>query len=125
MAETNHAVAALRVSGSGLVFDEVSSLLGHAPTTTRRLKAGVMVWVLEAAETQLQSFDQQIAELLGKVTSDLLVWRTLHERFDVNIYCGWFMDKTNEGISVSSATLQTLSQRGIPLGLEIYAPSDA
>ena len=78
--------------------------------------------MLEATETELQSFDRQIAELLGKVTSDWQVWRAIRERFEVDIYCGWFMCKSNEGLSISPETLRSLSERGIKLGLEIYAP---
>jgi len=123
MVEANHAVAALRISGDGLVPEEVSLLLGHEPTTSQRLKSGAVVWVLEATEAKLQTFDHQIAELLGKVTPDSQVWHALHEQFEVDIYCGWFMSNSNEGVSISPATLRALSQRGIALGLEIYAPS--
>jgi hypothetical protein len=83
-----------------------------------------MVWVLEAPEVALQDFDHQVADLLRKLTPDLLAWHSLRERFDLDFYCGWFMGKTNEGVTVSPETLRALSERGIELGLELYAPSN-
>ena len=56
-------------------------------------------------------------------TDDLAVWRRLADRFRVDVFCGFFMRDANEGISVSPLTLKRLGERGIELGLDIYAPS--
>jgi hypothetical protein len=36
----------------------------------------------------------------------------------MDVYCGWFMDKENEGLGISATTLRELGVRGIELSLE-------
>lgn len=73
-----------------------------------------------AKETQPEDLDGQVAELLGQVTSNLSVWGNLTARFRVDLFCGWFMGSTNEGVQISSETLLALGQRGIMLSFDIY-----
>jgi len=39
----------------------------------------------------------------------------------MDVYCGWFMDKANEGLGISATTLRELGVRGIELSLDIYS----
>jgi hypothetical protein len=135
MAAVGRSVATLRFFGDDLVPDEISSLLGGAPTWSAR-KGEVVpskspggfrtvptgCWCLEATETLPGDVDAQVSELLAALTQDLAVWSALAARFDVDLFCGWFMTKSNEGATVSPATLLELGQRGIELGLDIYGP---
>jgi len=61
-------------------------------------------------------------ELLCTLTADVLVWRELSMKFHVSVFCGWFMFDLNEGVDLAPKTLSMLGERGIRLGLDIYAP---
>lgn len=134
MAHLARSVASLRIAGDDLVPEEVSLLLGAQPTHAQRKgqelqsKNGVRIatfghWRLHAKETEPENLDAQVAEILGQLTSSANVWQNLTARYSVDLFCGWFMEGTNEGVSISPLTLQALGERGIKLDLDIYAPS--
>jgi hypothetical protein len=126
--------ACLRIFGDDLLPDEISAALGSPPTRSqirgevlrspkgRERVAQHGAWRLEAADTTPEDTDAQARELLSKLTPDLAVWRDITTRFEVNLFCGWFMGQTNDGAELSPATLLALGERGIALQLDIYAP---
>jgi hypothetical protein len=129
-------VAALRISGETLQPDEITRVLGAPPTLSRlkgdvqyRSKAGretiakVGMWLLDATDREPEDVNGQVIEILGKLTGDLDVWNSLSQRFDIDLYCGWFMQESNEALEITPATLAALGARGITLGIEMYAPS--
>jgi hypothetical protein len=134
MAHLQRAVASLRIAGEDLVPAEISALLGATPTHAQARgqelplgSGGTRValfgqWRLEATDTEPEDLNRQVAELLGKLTSDLAVWRDLAKRFNIDLFCGWFMGGDNEGVTVEPQTLQSLGERGIALALDIYGP---
>lgn len=132
MAHLAKAVAALRVVGDGLHPAEVTHMLGCEPTTAwakgdERTFAGVTrttsfgMWTLGAEETTPADVDAQVKGLLGRLTSDLGTWTDLSDRYEVNMFCGWFMDVGNEGVSLEPGTLLALGERGILLDLDLYS----
>ncbi|RIX39732.1 MAG: DUF4279 domain-containing protein [Rhodocyclales bacterium GT-UBC] len=134
MAHLAHSVASLRIAGDDLVPEEVSLLLGAQPTHAQckgqELQSinGVRIatfghWRLHAKETKPENLDAQVAEILGQLTASPDVWQNLTSRYRVDLFCGWFMEGGNEGVSISPLTLQALGERGIELGLDIYAPT--
>lgn len=127
--------AALRVMGDDLEPAEITALLGAPPTasqrrgeelvgrrTTRIARFGM--WRLVADETEPADPDRQVAQILDQLTSDLPTWQALASRFEIDLFCGWFLERSNEGISLSPATLRALGERGIELGLDIYSGDD-
>lgn len=135
MATLERAVASLRISGDDLIPDDISQRLGASPTRAQR-KGEIIptrssggsriarfgLWHLDAAETAPGDLDAQVAELLGRLNPDLSVWRALSSRFRVDLFCGWFMGERNEGAEIAAATLLALGERGIRLGIDLYAP---
>jgi len=134
MAHLHKAVAALRIAGDSLIPMEVSAVLGAEPTLarikgeeiqskfgTRFAKTGQ--WHLSATDTEPENLDAQVAEILGKLTTDLSVWVDLSKHFKMDLFCGWFMNESNEGVEISPNTLNQLGERGIKLGIDIYAPN--
>lgn len=81
-------------------------------------------WILEGEATESGDFDAQISRLLACVDLSLAQWASLAARFESDIFCGWFMRDTNEGISVSPRTMRMLAERNITLSVDIYAPLD-
>jgi hypothetical protein len=127
-------VSTLRVVGDDLVPADVSKLLKCEPTyshlkghtdvlasgTVRVRKTGL--WKVTTADAIPGDLDGQVAELLGKMTDDLSAWKELNSRYDVDLFCGWFMIETNEGIEISPTTMSKLAERGIKVDLDLYGP---
>jgi hypothetical protein len=136
MPQLHESHAALRIVGDALIPDDVSKLLGATPTNSRvkgetwigkssgrEYVAKSGAWHLSAEDCKPGDLDKQAADLLGKMTSDLDVWRELTGKFKVDLFCGWFMEDSNEGLSVSPRTMAALAERGIKLDIGLYAPS--
>lgn len=135
MSALERAVATLRISGDDLIPDDISQRLGASPTRAQRKGEVIPIgtsgrsriartglWMLSANDTAPENLDGQVAELLGRLSTDLSVWRSLSKRFDIDLFCGWFMGGSNEGVEIASATLLALGERGIRLGIDLYAP---
>jgi hypothetical protein len=136
LAQIAKSVATLRVSGDELVPAEITRLLG-CPPTSAYAKGDVIrgnstgresvkrhgLWRLEAEDREPENLDAQIAEVLARLTQDLAVWEGLARRFQMDFFCGLFMDATNAGMELSSQTMRLLAERGINIGLDVYAPT--
>jgi Domain of unknown function (DUF4279) len=136
MATIARATATLRITGDALIPNEITTLLGLAPTSgqykgeelvgksgvTRIAKFGM--WRLQASETAPADLDAQVLEILAKASQDTSVWTKIASRFDIDLFCGWFLEKENEGLGISASTLRELGARGIELSLDIYAGGD-
>lgn len=132
MTKLSRAVASLRIAGDDLVPDEVTVLLGAAPSlayargeeviskqgVARIARAGL--WTYDGPEKEPADIDPQVAEVLEGLTPDLRVWEGLADRFKIDLFCGWFLKHLNEGLEVSPETLLALGQRRIALGLDLY-----
>jgi uncharacterized protein DUF4279 len=125
--------ATLRIVGEALIPDEVTRVLGCTPTHARR-KGDIMrgkrtgrerispigIWYLDAEARDSADLERQIAEILDRVTPDLGVWTELSRTFHVDLFCGLFMERANEGLALSPSTLAALGNRGIELSFDIY-----
>ena len=137
MAQLHKSVATLRIFGDSLAPEEVSRVLGCEPTrsefkgqvirgpkTGRERIAKTGSWRLETTDREPEDLDSQIAELLAKTTQDIKVWESLSNRFEIDLFCGFFMNESNEGLSISPESLAALGKRGITLSLDIYGPDE-
>jgi hypothetical protein len=136
MAQLHRSVASLRIGGDDLIPDEISKLLGAQPTKAykkgdikqkteqRNYLSRSGIWMLDALDRQPENVDGQITEILAKLSDDLSVWSSLAERFEIDLFCGWFMDAGDEGLTISPRSMAALSARQIELGICIYAPSN-
>ena len=133
MAHLHRSVAALRIFGDKLDPDEISRLLAGVPTESFR-KGQVKLsktkdiirksggWLLKATDHEPENLGAQVEEILGQLTQDLTVWASLSNEYKIDLFCGFFMSETDEGVEVSVKTLNALAARGIKLGFCIYAP---
>jgi uncharacterized protein YjbJ (UPF0337 family) len=137
MAHLDRSVATIRIAGDDLKPAEISTLLGHAASkeqvkgevlvgkvTGRSRTAKTGMWLLEATDATPEDLDGQIAELLGKLTGNLSVWAQIATKYEIDLFCGLFMKVSNEGLSISAASLKALGERGIELSLDIYGPDE-
>jgi hypothetical protein len=136
MAQIHHSAACLRIFGDDLMPEEITQILRCAPTVAqgtgeviryqsgreRVVKCGN--WRLEAATAEPEDVNGQLRWLLSQVESDPDVWKTLVQQFDVDVYCGLFMQGSNDGVSLAPDVMALLGERGIHLALDIYSASD-
>jgi Domain of unknown function (DUF4279) len=124
----------LRVFGEDLEPDALSTLFGCFPdksyrkgdTVSPRLpehrrKCGM--WSIKAVEAEPEAYDSQIQQVLSRVSQDESVWKSVRESYEVALFCGFFMDTTNQGFCLSVASLEALARRGIQPSFDIYAPT--
>ncbi len=136
MAQLHQSTAALRICGDLIIPDKITEIIGCAPTvgytkgqivrgskTGREYVKKTGMWLLEAEDCEPANLDKQVGELLDKLTPDLNVWKSLAEQFSIDLFCGLFMEETNEGLNLSADTLLSLGQRHIMLELDIYGPT--
>jgi hypothetical protein len=135
MAHLHHSVAALRIGGDSLNPDEISRILGCAPTLGyvkgqivpskgRTIIRKTGAWHLDAAKQEPANLDAQVAELFSRMTNDLGVWAALSSAYKIDLFCGFFMSGMDEGLEISAETLKVLGDRGIKLGVCIYASTE-
>lgn len=136
MPQLQRSAAALRINGDGLVPDEISRIIGSEPShshrkgdrfvgpdgSTYQRKSGQ--WSLEATDRSPEDVNDQIAEILGRLTDDLTVWANLAANYRVDLFCGWFMAGRDEGLDILPENLSALGARGIKLSICLYAPSE-
>ncbi|MBZ9675346.1 DUF4279 domain-containing protein [Mesorhizobium sp. ES1-1] len=133
MAEIARSSASLRFFGDDLDPDELTGLLAGHPSyavrkgdfhtyrpnrATRTALKGL--WRLSSAYQEGDQLDQQIVGILQTLTEDFAVWADLSRRFEVDMFCGVWLDEGNQGLALSPQTLQMLGERGIKLELNIY-----
>jgi hypothetical protein len=127
--------ASLRIIGDDLDPEEITRLLGCAPTMAeikgqllrgksiaRERIARTGCWSLEAADRAPDDLNSQIMEIVGQLNPDPHVWASLAERFRMDLFCGLFMAKSGEGFTLSPEALLALGSRRIELGICLYGP---
>jgi len=90
----DQSTAALRIKGDDLDPDEISRILGCEPSyscrkgqidigkkTGQKIERKGGLWLLNAEDRTPENLDSQIRELLGKLPSDLNIWRALGAKY--------------------------------------------
>ncbi len=78
------------------------------------------MWRLRTKHCEPANLDSQIVEIFQKLPDDLKVWQQLSMRYEIDMFCGLFFEKTNDVISIAPETMHILSSLGITLKLDIY-----
>jgi hypothetical protein len=137
VAELYRAVASLRLSGDELDPDALTARLGVEPTMSyamgdeipsrcgRPREARTGFWSLDTEETSPADLNSQVQALLARLPADLDLWADLDSKFEIDLFCGWFMNGMNEGTEVTPETLIGLGQRRITLSIDLYGGPEA
>jgi hypothetical protein len=56
---------------------------------------------------------------MAGLTDNDLVWRAL-AKYHPDLFCGLYLQESNEGIGINEENLSLLAQRGISLSLDVY-----
>lgn len=137
MAHLKRTVATLRIMGDDLRPDEITRMLGCEPTFSQikgeeliGRKTGFVriakfgMWQLQATDREPGNLDEQIEELLDKLSGSVDNWNDISNKFEIDLFCGLFLARSNEGLSISPKSLAALGGRSIELDLDIYGSSD-
>jgi Domain of unknown function (DUF4279) len=125
--------ATLRIVGDALDPLQITQALGRSPHLSHRKgetkrngsPAVTGQWHLEASPASPGDLDAQVAEILGSLSQDLSVWRELRRLYRMDLFCGLFMEGSNQGLEISADTMRALAERGIDLGLDMYSTDGA
>lgn len=136
MARVHRTVVSIGFYGDDLDPAELTTRLGAPPTRSFQQgdnlarQTGVVrparrgAWILEAQAAESDDLGSQISSALGGLTADLSVWTNLAGRYEARVFCGLFMEATNEGLRLKPETLAAVSARGLYLDLDLYGPLD-
>jgi hypothetical protein len=127
-------IITLRIFGDSLVPDEVTALLGVEPTHAHAkgdrhigkdgrefAKRRVGMWQLRAEESA-GTFESRVLGLLACLPRSEAAWSAITQNLEVDLSVGYFMERTNEELLVTTKVLSALASRGIELLLDIYDP---
>lgn len=131
MAFVSRTSASLRIAGDDLVPDEITTMLGSNPTVARRKgdpmgippshpPARTGMWHIRTEKAEGDALDRQIAAILSPLASDLSIWDNLAARFELDMFCGVWMNDWNQGLALSPRTMKLLAERNIPVEFDIY-----
>ncbi|MEH3143961.1 MAG: DUF4279 domain-containing protein [Methylobacterium frigidaeris] len=132
MSPVDRSTATLRILGHELDPDEITRLLGTAPSGSARRGDPIITsfgriytaqtgrWALRAAERVPGNLDAQVREIFAGTTGDPVVWQRLSHRFECRVVCGLFLRRSNEGIEIAPDTLRMLGTRHLQLDLDVH-----
>jgi hypothetical protein len=137
MAEIAKSTVCLRIYSDDLIPEEITKSLECEPTFTqfkgqellgpqsgRKRIAMTGMWRLGTDKRTPEDINSQIYELLNQVSSNLEVWESINKHYQVDLFCGLFMNLENEGFDLTPQTMKLLSERGITIGFDVYGPDD-
>jgi hypothetical protein len=125
----------LRILGDDLDPDQISALLGCAPTMAERVGVPISLsggqtripkkgrWSLQIDSRDFgknEDVDDGIRMLLARLPSSPDIWASLTKTYAVDIFCGLFLSTTNRGFSIPADISALLSDRGIDIGFDVY-----
>jgi Domain of unknown function (DUF4279) len=134
MAAIDRSTISLRIFGRHLDPDTITSRLGYPPTAAARTGEQQVTsrgeirtvregyWRLESGPSDAVPIEVKVRSLLNRLTDDLAVWQDLTQQYRVDIFCGLFMDVSNEGFSLPPDLTQLLGERHLSIGFDIYGP---
>jgi len=123
----------VRFGGVDLDPDEITRLLGVEPEAAHRYGDPMPngrgtwrrgLWVRRVPRSSPGDIETQVRSLFARMSSDLIVWQDLSLRYHGDIFCGLFLEDSNEGISISPDCIRAIADRGLQLGFDIYYRGD-
>jgi hypothetical protein len=119
----------LGIHGEDLDPDEISRLLGCAPTSAHRRgdlrrtgppwpKGG---WLLSVEGKSPTGPEELVHLLLARLPADEGLWCDLRRRFRLQLSFGIFTERWNRGFELSPEAIRRIDSIGAGVGLDIYA----
>jgi hypothetical protein len=130
----------IEITADDLKPNEITSLLGVAPTTTwekgttllnrdgtvrRTTKSGRWSLSLQPAETDEWEANEALSLIIGRFGVDEAIWREIASSAEVRLGLALFLETANQGVSLDPASLRWLADRNIRLDFDIYAADES
>lgn len=124
----------LRIYGEELDPDQISVLLGCAPTEAARkglpvssregsriANRGRWSLTIESKDCdERDNVEDGVKMLLARLPSDADLWASLTSTFRVDVFCGIFMAAANRGFGISAEVSKLLTDRHLNIGFDLY-----
>jgi len=137
MSDIRSSTVSIRLFGAKLNPEYVTQLLGCTPSSTARTGERIIksngkekiikkgYWLLEYGARDEIVLEEKIELLLAKLTDNLESWQEVTKDLDLaDLFCGLFIDKWNEGFTLSPSTLRKISERNLEVSFDIYSPTN-
>ena len=119
----------LGVHGDDLDPDEVSRLMGCAPTSAHRRgeprRSGPPwprgAWLLSVEGKSPTGPEELVHLLLGRLPTDEAFWSEVRRRFGLQLSFGIFSERWNRGFELSAEAVRRINVLGAGVGVDIYA----
>jgi hypothetical protein len=119
----------LGIHGEDLDPDEISRLLGCAPSTAHRrgdaCRGGPPwprgAWLLSVEGKSPTGPEELVQLLLASLPADDGLWANLRSRFRLQLSFGIFTERWNRGFDLSADAVRRINALGAGLGFDIYA----
>ncbi len=133
MAEMSNTVVGLRIFGKEVNPEDITKKMKCLPTysastgqelTSKNGKKRIVkegFWRLEYSGTDNQTLEEKIKAILNMITNDMNIWKEITSDFRVDVFCGLFMDTSNEGFIISADLSKELAIRGLIVSYDIYS----
>ena len=120
----------LRIVGGDLEPGRISEILGCQPSRSER--RGVAVgsriptrgfWhlTIDSKDCGDESDVEDVVRLLlDRLPADPELWAALTRDYKVDVFCGIFMDRRNQGFEIPPEISKMLAERGLGIGFDIY-----
>lgn len=123
----------LRISGDTLDPDFLSQQLGMAPAFSaskgdRHGRGGRDefhergIWVYRVDVPPGTELGDAIHSLLERLPEDSTLWGEITSSYQVDVFCGIFLQGDNQSTIIGPEVLTALSRRGFLLHLDLYGP---
>ena len=119
----------LGIHGEDLEPDEISRLLGCAPSSSHRRgdprHSGPPwpngAWLLSVEAKSPTGPEELVHLLFARLPTDEILWSDLRRRFRLQLSFGIFSERWNRGFELSPETLQRIVSISAGVGFDIYA----
>jgi len=119
----------LGVHGDDLDPDEVSRLMGCAPTSAHRRGEPRLsgspwprgAWLLSVEGKSPTGPEELVHLLLARLPADEAFWSEVRARFRLKLSFGIFSERWNRGFELSAEALRRINVLGAGVGVDIYA----
>jgi hypothetical protein len=119
----------LGVHGEDLDPDEISRLLGCAPTSAHRRgdlrRSGQRwpngAWLLSVAAKSPTGPEELVHRLLARLPTDSALWSDLRARFRLQLSFAIFTERWNRGFDLSADAVLRIASLGTGVDFDIYA----
>ncbi len=137
MSNISRSNVSIRLFGTELDPEYITQLLGCEPSSAAKTGQKIIksdgterivrkgFWHLDYGESDEILLEEKIKLLFERLTDNLESWQEVTKNLDLaDIYCGLFIDKWNEGFTLSQSLLKNISDRNLTIGFDIYSPTD-